>query len=68
MNSMSSTGSAALRSSTGNKTLIDFLKHNSNEVRSEKSSVKFGEAEILHTAKREDIIPSRTLAKNSNAA
>lgn len=50
MNFMSSTGSAALRSSTGNKTLIDFLKHNSNEVRSEKSSVKFGEAEILHTA------------------
>ena len=49
MNSMSSTGSAALRSSTGNKTLLDFLKNNSDEVRSEKSSVKFGAAERFHT-------------------
>lgn len=50
MNSMTSTGSAALRSSTGNKTLIDFLKNNSNEVRSDKSSVKFGTAERLSNA------------------
>jgi len=50
MNSMSSTGSAALRSSTGNKTLLDFLKNNSNEAPSDKLSVKFGAAERLYTA------------------